>query len=129
MTTARTRAVWWPVGLTTVFAVSYLVPMQGWLLDAQLYRLSAIGSPAFLVYRELWPIADLAPRTVRTFVQVPLLIITTLCWFTAALLPFWSEFRLPGLSLRHTRLLFALFAIVVTALAWIGLGGWHVHDA
>ena len=129
MTVARNRAVWLPIALTTVFAVSYLVSMRGWLFDAQLYRLSAVGAPAFLVYRALSPIADLAPQALRAFVQIALLIVTTLCWFTAALLPFWSGFRLPGLSLRHTRVLFALFGIVVTAVAWIGLGGWHVDDA
>jgi len=131
MTVARNRAVWWPVILTALFVATYLVPVRGWLFDMQLYRLSGIGAPAFLVFRELSSLADLAPlpNGVRSAFQWALLLVVQLCWFPFICLPFWSDFRVGGLSVRSSRFLFAIAGVIITAICWLHLGGWRVHDA
>ena len=101
--------------------------MGGWLFDTQLYRLSGIGAPAFMVYRELSGIADLVPN-IRQTLQIVLLVLVTLCWFTFILLPFWSDFRIPGLGSRGSRILFAAVGILLTAACWLHLGGWRTID-
>lgn len=128
MRVARNRAVWWPVVLTALFAITYLVPMRGWLFDMQLYRLSGIGAPPFMVYREVSGLADLAP-SFRGILQTLLLVLVTLCWFTFILLPFWSDFRIRGLSVRVSRFIFAIGGLTITLVCWLHLGGWRVHDA
>ena len=127
MSVARNRAVWWPVALTALFAITYLAPMRGWLFDMQLYRLSGVGAPAFMVYRELSGVADLVPR-IRQALQGVLLVLVALCWFTFILLPFWSDFRIRGLGSRGSRILFAVVGILLTAFCWLQLGGWRTID-
>ena len=124
MNVARNRAVWWPVVLTALFAVTYLVPMRGWLFDIQLYRLSGIGAPAFMVYRELSGITHFVPG-IQQVLQCLLLVIVALCWFTFILLPFWSDFCFRGLGLRGSRILFVVVGLLLTAVCWFHLGGWR----
>jgi hypothetical protein len=101
--------------------------MRGWLFDMQLYRLSGVAAPAFMVYRELSGVADLVPR-VRQALQSVLLVLVALCWFTFILLHFWSDFRIRGLGSRGSRILFAVVSILLTALCWLQLGGWRTID-
>jgi hypothetical protein len=125
----RNRAVWLPAALTLIFAASDLAPISPSLFELHLERISSIGAPVFIVFQQL-DLVDLLPlhNGLRSTLQCALLVFYALCWFTFILLPFWSDFRLRDCSLGRTRFLFALFGIVITAVAWIGLGGWRVHD-
>ena len=130
MSITRNRAVWLPALLTLIFAASYLAPIPPSLFELHLERISSIGAPVFIVFQQL-DFVDLLPLHggLRSALQCALLVFFALCWFTVILLPFWSDFRLRDCSPKRTRFLFALFGLVMTVVAWIGLGGWRVHDA
>jgi hypothetical protein len=95
-----------------------------------LERLSGIGAPAFVVFLGLSGLTDFAPMpySVRNVINSALLVVVLLCWFTFILLPFWSEFRVAGLSSRSARILFAVFGVLITAVCWLYLGGWRTVD-
>ena len=127
MSVVRNRAVWWPVALTALFAITYLAPRRNWVFDMQLYRLSGVCAPAFMVYRELSGVANLVPPIRRAFQSI-LLVLVALCWFTFILLPFWSDFRIRGLGSRGSRILFAVVGILLTVFCWLQLGGGCTTD-
>jgi hypothetical protein len=130
MNAACKRFVWLPLLLTAVCAVSYLAPISQRLFTMHLERLSGIGAPAFVVFLGLSGLTDFAPMpySVRNVINSALLVVVLLCWFTFILLPFWSEFRVAGLSSRSARILFAVFGVLITAVCWLYLGGWRTVD-
>ena|SRR2546423_2692858 len=48
-------------------------------------------------------------------------IVLAVLWSSAVFLPFWIDFHVGSLSLRHTRILFLGFGVVATIAAWYHL--------
>ena len=117
--------------MTAIFSAGYLAPIPSPLFELHLERVSWIGVPVFVVFREFAGVFDLLPLpyAIQQILICMLLVLLALCWFTFVLLPFWSDYRLRGCSPGRTRILFALFGIAVTIVCWIGLGLGRVHDA
>jgi hypothetical protein len=131
MTAISKRGVWFPLVLTAICAISYLVPLPAALFPLHLERLSSIGAPAFAVFHQFASIAYDLPisYSLQQLLASLLLIMLLLSWFTFVLLPFWRDYRVFGLSSRSMRWIFAIFGVAITFWCWLSLGGWRVHDA